>query len=168
MKTFLITILISAGVFAQDQTLVGFNNATDVNNALVKAASAISGSGVANQIAYFTGTTTVGSLSTATYPSLTELARVKGVTSPIQTQINAKQNTLVSGTTIKTINNQSLLGSGNIVINSDTTGLWLKIYNEVKAQILAQLTGNAINGTVATLDSMIADFRKNNFLRLNK
>lgn len=35
---------------------------------------------------------------------------------PIQTQIDGKQDTLVSGTNIKTINNQSLLGSGNIDI----------------------------------------------------
>ncbi len=32
------------------------------------------------------------------------------------TLLNAKQNTLVSGTNIKTINNNSLLGSGNITI----------------------------------------------------
>lgn len=38
------------------------------------------------------------SLSTATYPSLTELSYVKGVTSAIQTQINAKEPTLTAGT----------------------------------------------------------------------
>lgn len=42
-------------------------------------------------IAAFTGTgKTLGSLSTATYPSLTELSYVKGVTSAIQTQLSAK------------------------------------------------------------------------------
>lgn len=42
-------------------------------------------------IAAFTGAgKTLGSLSTATYPSLTELSYVKGVTSAIQTQLNAK------------------------------------------------------------------------------
>lgn len=34
----------------------------------------------------------------------------------IQTALNAKQDTLVSGTSVKTINNQSLLGSGNITV----------------------------------------------------
>lgn len=34
----------------------------------------------------------------------------------IQTALNAKQDTLVSGTSLKTINNQSLLGSGNITV----------------------------------------------------
>ena len=42
---------------------------------------------------------TIGSLSTTTYPSLTELSRVKGVTSAIQTQINNKQDSLGTGTT---------------------------------------------------------------------
>lgn len=49
----------------------------------------ITGSGTANEIAYFTGATAIASLPVATYPSLTELSYVKGVTSSIQTQINA-------------------------------------------------------------------------------
>lgn len=48
----------------------------------------ISGSGTTNEIAYFTGATAIASLSTATYPSLTELSYVKGVTSSIQTQLS--------------------------------------------------------------------------------
>ena len=36
--------------------------------------------------------------------------------SEVDTALNAKQNTLVSGTNIKTINNESILGSGNIDI----------------------------------------------------
>jgi hypothetical protein len=51
----------------------------------------ITGSGNANEIAYFTGSTAIGSLTVATYPSLTELSYVKGVTSGIQTQLNGKQ-----------------------------------------------------------------------------
>lgn len=34
----------------------------------------------------------------------------------LQTALNAKQDTLVSGTNIKTVNSQSLLGSGNLVV----------------------------------------------------
>lgn len=37
----------------------------------------------------------------------------------VDTLLNAKQNTLVSGTSIKTLNNQSLLGSGNITISTN-------------------------------------------------
>jgi hypothetical protein len=49
--------------------------------------------------------------------SSTEFGYLDGVTSAIQTQINSKQATLVSGTNIKTINSTSLLGSGDITIS---------------------------------------------------
>jgi hypothetical protein len=60
---------------------------------------AITGSGTANEIAYFTSGQVIGSLATSTYPSLTELALVKGVTgSDIQTQINGKMtNPMTTG-----------------------------------------------------------------------
>jgi hypothetical protein len=45
----------------------------------------------ASTIASFGASKTLQSLATATYPSLTELAYVKGVTSAIQTQIDGKQ-----------------------------------------------------------------------------
>jgi hypothetical protein len=41
----------------------------------------------------------------------------KPVSSATQTALNAKQDTLVSGTNIKTINNESILGIGNITIS---------------------------------------------------
>jgi microcystin-dependent protein len=62
------------------------------------------------------------SLNTATYPSLTEVSYVKGVTSAIQTQINNKQDTLVSGANIKTINSTTILGSGNIAVATAAQG----------------------------------------------
>ena len=55
---------------------------------------AITGSGTTNEIAYFTAARIIASLPVATYPSLTELSYVKGVTSAIQTQINGKQATI--------------------------------------------------------------------------
>src|SRR5690606_2887169 len=48
-------------------------------------------SGTSNEIAYFNSSSTIASLAVATYPSLTELTYVKGVTSALQTQLNAKQ-----------------------------------------------------------------------------
>lgn len=45
--------------------------------------------------------------------SPTELSYLDGVTSSIQTQLNAKQATLVSGTNIKTVGGASLVGSGD-------------------------------------------------------
>jgi hypothetical protein len=58
---------------------------------------AITGNGVANRLAYFTAAQVIDDLDTATYPSLTELALVKGVTgSDIQTQLNTKLASIVS------------------------------------------------------------------------
>jgi hypothetical protein len=66
---------------------------------------ALTGSGTANEIAYFTAARVLASLPVATYPSLTELSYVKGVTSAIQTQINGKQNAL--GFTPENVANKS-------------------------------------------------------------
>lgn len=52
----------------------------------------------------------------------TELNNLLNSTSNIQTQLNAKQATLVSGTNIRTVNGTSLLGSGNIVIEGGEGG----------------------------------------------
>jgi len=50
----------------------------------------VTGTGTNNEIAAFNSTgSTITSLSTSTYPSLTEFSYVKGVSSAIQTQINA-------------------------------------------------------------------------------
>lgn len=64
------------------------------------------GTGVTNELTYWSGTNTIGSLSTSTYPSLTELSYVKGVTSAIQTQLNAKQATLTNPVTGTGTNNE--------------------------------------------------------------
>ena len=63
---------------------------------------AITGSGTSNEIAYFTAARIIASLPVATYPSLTELSYVKGVTSAIQTQLNGKQATITPAALTKT------------------------------------------------------------------
>jgi hypothetical protein len=55
--------------------------------------------------------------------STTEFEYLNGVTSAIQTQFAAKQDTLVSGTNIKTINGTSLVGSGDVTINTNASGV---------------------------------------------
>jgi hypothetical protein len=59
----------------------------------------VTGTGTINTIAYWSSSSAIGALALATYPSLTELAYVKGVTSSIQTQLNAKQATLTNPVT---------------------------------------------------------------------
>lgn len=52
--------------------------------------------------------------------ALNEKADTTAVTESINAAVSGKQDTLVSGTNIKTVNNQSLLGSGNITIEGGT------------------------------------------------
>lgn len=96
------------------------------------------GPGTTNELAYFNSTTTVASLTTATYPSLTELSYVKGVTSAIQTQIDSKGTgtvTSVSGTTDRITStggatpvidiSASYVGQSSITtLGTVTTGTW--------------------------------------------
>lgn len=61
---------------------------------------------------------TVSGFSTSTYASPFELTYLKGVTSSIQTQFSGKQATLISGNNIKSINGNTILGSGDLTITS--------------------------------------------------
>jgi hypothetical protein len=80
----------------------------------------------------------VQSLNTATYPDLTELSYVKGVTSAIQTQINSKQATLVNGTNIKSINGDSIVGSGNeLVFNFDRAKFGFEGFSDFNSPVSA-------------------------------
>lgn len=65
---------------------------SDGTASITFGAGSIDGSGTTNELAYWSDADTLGSLAVATYPSLTELAYVKGVTSAIQTQLNAKES----------------------------------------------------------------------------
>jgi hypothetical protein len=77
-----------------------------------------SGTITANTIPYWVDTTSIGTLATSTYPSLTELSYVKGVTSALQTQLNGKQATITGGAT--TITSSNLTASRALI--SDTSG----------------------------------------------
>jgi hypothetical protein len=55
--------------------------------------------------------------------NFTGAVKQSGITLATTTQLNLKQDILVSGTNIKTINSTSLLGSGNIVINTPPSGV---------------------------------------------
>lgn len=62
-----------------------------------------------------------GKISVAT-TTLTELNRISGLSDNIMTLLGAKQATLVSGDNIKTVNGQTLIGSGNITISGGGGG----------------------------------------------
>lgn len=96
--------------------------------------NAVTGTGTSNEITYWATSGTVGSLNTATYPSLTELSYVKGVTSDIQTQINSKQDlnsgvtviyrdfttsAALTGTTSITLINSALIPANTVAVNDE-------------------------------------------------
>ena len=66
--------------------------------------------------------------------------------SEVNTALNAKQNTLVSGTNIKTINNESILGSGNIEVQGGSvtvdTALSSTSENPVQNKVIYAAIGN--------------------------
>jgi len=74
-----------------------------------------------NTIAYFDGTKILKSLPTASYPSLTELSYVKGVTGAIQTQLGARA--LLAGSSTQAFSTASLT-LGNNTGNSPVLTLY--------------------------------------------
>lgn len=77
------------------------------------------------------------SLAVATYPSLTELTYVKGVTSSIQTQINAKGTGTVTSVSVVTANGVS----GSVATSTTTPAITIT---------LGAITPTTINGNTIT------------------
>lgn len=118
-------------------TTTGTSGAATYSGGVINVPTYIGGSGTANEIAYFSTTGVISSLSTGTYPSLTELSYVKGVTSGIQAQINTKaaDNAVVHLAGTETITGAKTF-SGGLYSNALT------------------LTG-ALNGTSATFSGAL-------------
>ena len=87
-----------------------------------------------------------------------EFAQLNGVTSPIQTQIDGKQATLVNQTNIKSVNGETLLGSGDLTVSSSAA--WGGITGTLSSQtdlqdelnLKADLTGATFTGDVTAPD----------------
>ena len=112
IKTVNNTSLLGSGNINVQPTLVSGTNIKTINNQSILGSGNISigggGGGTddytsLNNLPQINGHTLVGNMSTSDI----------GIVIP---DISTKQDTLVSGTNIKTVNNQSLLGSGNISI----------------------------------------------------
>lgn len=88
----------NSALISQADGKVGIGTTSPIANLHVVGSGFFSGglnidNQTASTIAGFDASKNVTSLSTATYPSLTELSYVKGVTSAIQTQLNGKSAT---------------------------------------------------------------------------
>jgi hypothetical protein len=129
----------------------------------------------ASRIASFDANKRVKSLDTTTYPSLTELARVKGVTSAIQTQLNAKRKTLqstglgtaVTGTTSNTFC-KAMLVTANTFVVGDVPMLTTRIIKgtsglgTITARVYVNTVANISGGSpilLATTPAQIANTR---------
>lgn len=99
------------------------------------------GPGTINEIAYFDSATTIKSLTTVTYPSLTELSYVKGVTSPIQAQIDG---IIAGGVADGDKGDITVSGSGTIWTIDNDAVTYAKMQNvSATSRILGRITGGA-------------------------
>ncbi len=87
-----------------------------------------------------------------------EFSYLNGTTSAIQTQIDGKQATLVNQTNIKSVNGETLLGSGDLTVSSSAA--WGGITGTLSSQtdlqdelnLKADLTGATFTGDVTAPD----------------
>lgn len=89
---------------------------------VLTTAGTIDSSLTASEILGTNGSKQLVSLAVATYPSLTELTYVKGVTSAIQTQINTKQATISFGTGVQTALGVNIGSAGAPVLFNGALG----------------------------------------------
>ena len=90
---------------------------TQINGKQATLTNPVTGTGTNNQIAAFNSTgSTITSLSVATYPSLTELSYVKGVTSALKAPISSVGNgTAVTGVVVNTYSKGLLIPANSRV-----------------------------------------------------
>ena len=101
----------------------------------------------------------MGSLSTGTYPSLTELAYVKGVTSSIQTQLSGKATASGTSTYIPKFTGASTLGNSQIIDNGSRVLVGTTTDNTID---LLQVNGTIQATNIPTVVVLSADTALNN------
>lgn len=87
-------------------------------------------------------------------PSNGDSSNKVATTQFVDRAVSAKQDTLVSGTNIKTINNQSLLGSGNISISGGSGGGGTSDYDQLSNR--PQVNSNILTGNKSLSDLGLA------------
>lgn len=82
-------------------------------------------------------------------------SKILGLVSGVRSELQGKQDTLVSGTNIKTINNTSILGSGNISISGGDTNVIESV--KVNGSALTPDGNKAVDISVPTALSGLTD-----------
>ena len=103
-----------------------------------------------SQILALDGSGNVQSLAVATYPSLTELSYVKGVTSAIQTQLNAKGT---GNGTVTTVSVATANGFSGSVANATTTPAITIVAGAITPSSVNGLTITSTTGTLTMTNS---------------
>ena len=88
------------------------------------------------------------------------VTRLSDVITAIGNAIKGKQDTLISGTNIKTINNVSIVGPGNIVVSGGSGGSVQNVYIQTSEPVIApgekalwiDTTGGNLNFWIVTGD----------------
>ncbi len=109
---------------AASGTLKGFLTAAD----WLTFNGKVGGSGTINELSYWATANTLGALAVATYPSLTEISYVKGVTSAIQTQLNNKANLALSNLAAVAINTSLISDADNTDDLGSAANGWKDVY----------------------------------------
>lgn len=132
-------------------------------NADINASAAIALSKLAavtaSRVMISDGSGFITAADTTTYPSLTEFAYGKGVTSAIQTQLNAKQATITGGATTITTSNLTVSralvsdGSGKVSVSAATStevGYLSGVTSAIQTQLGTKIVAKATNAIVQT------------------
>jgi hypothetical protein len=85
---------------------------------------------------------------TAFLANVTDEESLEGIVAGIEQQISTKQDTLVSGNTIKTINGQSILGEGNIVFAESGKEVYVGSTMPTDEDVVVWIDPNASIGDV--------------------
>ena len=102
---------------------------------------------------------TLSSLDLATYPSLTEISYVKGVTSAIQTQLNAKEPTITAGTTAQYWRGDKSWQTLNTANVPELTNLYFTNARAIASTLTGYVSGA---GTISSSDSILQAIQKLN------
>ena len=140
--------------YATEQWVEGKGYLTEHQSLADYYTSAQTDTQIANAIASETARTESTYLKE--HQSLSAYSTTVQVQDMIDTSLSGKQDTLISGTNIKTINNQSILGSGNITIQGGSGGGGETVVELTKAQYEA-LSGYDADTTYIITDADSVD-----------